>query len=131
MNIEHMNTERLAEAWLAAKAAEHEAIENRRQIEDMLNLALGYHEADEGTKTEEAGAFKIKMTCRLNKTINGDLLQEIASRAGITEQLSTLFRWKPEINAAAWKTAPTEIKNRLAPAITVKAGRPSYSIEQE
>ena len=115
--------------WLAAKEAERQAVEQRRAIEDQLIAELRVAETDEGTRTVEAGEYKVKITCRMNRRIDADALQEIAAECGITDHLGDLFRWKPEINAKAWKAADESITKPLLAAITTQPGRPSFAIE--
>lgn len=115
--------------WLAAKEAERQAVEQRRAIEDQLIAELRVAETDEGTRTVEAGEYKVKITCRMNRRIDAEALQEIAAECGIAEHLGDLFRWKPEINAKAWKSADESITKPLLAAITTQPGRPSFAIE--
>jgi hypothetical protein len=56
-------------------------------------------------------------------------VQELAAEHGLTDHLSTLFRWKPEINMAIWKASDERITRPLAGAITAKPGRPSFTID--
>ena len=119
----------LYQDWLNAKDAEREAVEARRVIEDMLIQHPSITEA-EGSSSFEAEGYKVKVTQRFNRTIDADLLQEIAAEHALTEYLGDLFRWKPEINAKAWKDAAESITAPLAKAITTKPGRPSFSIER-
>ena len=116
-------------AWLAAKEAEKVAVETRRAIEDQIAAAIAVAPDFEGTKNITDGGYKIKVVYRINHKISGDSLQEIAAEHGSSAWLSTLFRWKPEISASAWKAAPAEITAPLLGAITTTAGRPSFSIE--
>ena len=115
--------------WLAAKEAERQAVEQRRAIEDQLITELRVAETDEGTRTVDAGEYKVKITCRMNRRIDAEALQEIAAEYGITDHLGELFRWKPEINAKAWKSADESITKPLLAAITTQPGRPSFAIE--
>lgn len=115
--------------WLDAKETERQAAEVRRLIEDELIAELGIAETDEGSRTVKADGYKVKVTCRMNRSIDADALQEIAAEAGLTAHLGELFRWKPEINAKAWKEAAETITGPLLAAITTKPGRPSFSIE--
>ena len=85
----------------------------------------------EGTVKQEAGPWEVKVVTRFNRKIDADLAQEIAAENGYTDHLASLFRWKPEINAAAWKAANPEITRALTRAITTTPGRPSFSIEQK
>lgn len=122
------NLSQLSKAWLAAKQAEAEATEQRRQIEDQLRSLIGVAENLEGTETAEPDGFTIKVVGRISRRVDGDKLQEIAAEHGLSDHLSSLFRWKPEINMAVWKAADNSITGPLAGAITAKPGRPSFTI---
>ena len=120
----------LYQEWLEAKDAERVAVERRREIEDGLIATLNINQA-EGSSTINSEGYKVKVTQRFNRSIDADLLQEIAAEHGITQHLGDLFRWKPDINAKAWKDADESITGPLEQAITTKPGRPSFSIERE
>lgn len=124
-----MNLSDIAAEWREAKNAEQAATERRRALEDKMLSLIGLPETFEGTQQAEAPGYKIKMVARMNRTIDGDKLQEIAAENGLTEHLSALFRWKPAIDARAWKAADETITRPLLGAITTKPGRPSFSIE--
>jgi hypothetical protein len=115
--------------WLALKRVEANAAEERRLLEDQMIKAFDIAETDEGVKTINADTYKIKITTRLNHAVDSDSLQELAAEYGLTEHLSTLFRWKPALDIRRWKDASQEITGPLSAAITTKAGRPSFSIE--
>jgi hypothetical protein len=118
----------LAAMWLAAKEAEREAVEDRRRIEDRIKSLVGVAENLEGTETVEPDQFTIKIVGRIDRKVDGDKVQELAAEFGLTEHLSSLFRWKPEINMAVWKATDEAITKPLAAAITAKPGRPSFTI---
>lgn len=118
----------LAAMWLAAKEAEREAVEDRRRIEDRIKSLVGVAENLEGTETVEPDKFTIKIVGRIDRKVDSDKLQELAAEFGLADHLSYLFRWKPEINMAAWKAADPSITKPLSAAITVKPGRPSFTI---
>ncbi len=118
----------LSQLWLAAKAEEREAIEQRRRIEDRLKSMIGIAETLDGTETASPDHFTIKVTGRIDRKVDADLVQEIAAEHGLSDHLERLFRWKPEINMTAWKAADPSITRVLAPAITAKPGRPSFAI---
>jgi len=118
----------LAAMWLAAKEAEREAVEDRRRIEDRIKSLVGVAENLEGTETVEPDQFTIKIVGRIDRKVDGDKVQELAAEYGLTDHLSSLFRWKPEINMAAWKAADESITRPLSAAITAKPGRPSFTI---
>lgn len=118
----------LSEQWLAAKQAEAEAIAKRRDIEDRIKSVAGISEILEGTGVLFPDHYTIKITGRIDRKVDSDKLQELAAEYGLTDHLSSLFRWKPEINMTAWKAADEAITKPLAAAITAKPGRPSFSI---
>lgn len=122
----------LSEMWLSAKEAERIAVEERRKVEDRLLSLIGIAENMEGTETAvtEEG-YAIKVVGRLNRKVDSEKLQLLAIEAGLEEHLSSLFRWKPEINAVMWKAADSSITNPLLGAITTTPGRPSFSITKE
>lgn len=118
----------LMQQWLEAKQAEQAAINTRRKLEDEMIDALNLQSFTDGTFNHEAEGFKAKVTARLTRSVDSDLLQEIAAENGLTEHIGRLFRWKPSIDLNAWKAADSSITKPLEAAITTKAGRPSFSI---
>lgn len=118
----------LSAKWLDAKESERLATEQRRAIEDAIKAALAVTDSFEGTETLDADAYTVKLTGRIDRKVDATLVQEIAAEHGLTDHLGTLFRWKPEINAKAWKDADASITAPLLAAITSKPGRPSFAI---
>ena len=121
----------LYQQWLDAKAAEKKIVADRRTIEDQLVKALNIHKNLDGTQNVQDEGYKIKVVGRLDKKVNSEKLQDLAAEYGLTEHLSSLFRWKPEINASAWKSADPRITAPLLEAITTSNGRPSFTITKE
>jgi hypothetical protein len=117
--------------WLDAKAAEKAAMDDRRTIEDQLVKALSISKNLDGTQNVQDEGYKIKIVGRLDRKVNSEKLQDLAAEYGLTEHLSSLFRWKPEINASAWKSADPRITEPLQDAITTTSGRPSFTITKE
>jgi hypothetical protein len=118
----------LAAQWLEAKAREASATEDRRAIEDRIKEIVRLNEALDGTETVERDGYTIKMVGRIDRKVNAEQLQELAAEAGLSDHLSSLFRWKPELNVSVWKNTDESITSALAPAITAKPGRASFSI---
>lgn len=116
--------------WQQAKAREQKAIADRREAEDAMLSLLGVSENMEGTENAECPGYKIKLTGRINRTVDGDALQEIAAEHGLSQHLGSLFRWKPSINMKEWKAADESITRPLSAAITSKPGRVSFQIEE-
>lgn len=121
----------LSERWLAAKEAERLAVEERRQIEDRLSSLIGIAETLEGTETATPDGFVIKVVGRMTRKVDSDKAQEIAAEHGLEAHLATLFRWKPEIDARAWKAASPSVTTPLLAAITTTPSRPSYTITRK
>ena len=120
--------EEALELWLRYKAEEEQAVTRRREIEAML--AADIPEQWEGSKTTTEGRFKVTVMRRLNRKVDGDLLQDIAREKGLMDHLSTLFRWKPEIDAKEWKLADETVTKELARAIVTTPGKVSFKIEE-
>lgn len=118
----------LAKDWLAYKKIEQEAVENRRKAEDQMLSLIGIAENLDGTEIARPDGYVIKVTGRIDRKVDADKLQALATDAGLFDQLQTLFRWRPEINLAIWKATDKSITAPLAAAITAKPGRPSFSI---
>ncbi len=118
----------LARMWLEQKEAEKVAVDARRKIEDRMKSLIGIAENLEGTETAMPDGFIIKAVGRIDRKVDSDMLQDLAAEYGLLDHLSSLFRWKPEINMTAWKAADEAITRPLAGAITSKPGRPSFSI---
>ena len=125
------NLNELSAMWLAAKEAERHATDQRRAIEDRMKSLIGVAENLDGTETASPDGYTIKITGRIDRKVDGDRLQELAAEAGLSQHLSSLFRWKPELNMSAWKAADTSITAPLAAAITAKPGRPSFTITRK
>lgn len=126
-----MIDESLYEQWLRAKDAERFAQERRREIEDRLIAEFGVTEGDEQTQTVDEDQYRIKITSRVNRSVNTEKLREIAVDNGLEEHLDRLFRWKAELSLTAWRNSDPAITAPLAEAITAKPGRPSFSIERK
>jgi hypothetical protein len=121
----------LYQRWLDAKKLEAAVVAERRQLEDQMVELFGVPKDLDGTIKREADGFQIKMEGRINKKIDSDKLQMLAAEAGLTEHLSSLFRWKPEINAKAWNSASDAVTKPLLDAITSTAGRPTFTITKD
>lgn len=124
----NLNIDELSASWMEAKEAERMAVERRRVLEDHLALVMELAPDLDTTVTRKDGAYIIKAVGRLNRKVDSEKLQELAAEAGLTDHLSSLFRWKPEIEMKAWKACDPSITSALADAITVSPGRPSFTI---
>jgi hypothetical protein len=123
--------ESLAAEWEDAKDDERRATARRREAEDKLAEAMKLAKTLEGTIKEITTLYEIKVAGRIDHKIDSAKLQALAEEAGLTEHLSSLFRWKPELNMSAWKAAHEAITAPLLDAITTTASRPSFSITRK
>ena len=118
----------LSAEWLGFKSAEEKATTERRKVEDQIVKLLAIPPDFESTETAEPEGFVVKVSGRIDRKVDSEKLQELATEAGLSDHLSNLFRWKPEINMAIWKASDESITRPLAAAITAKPGRPSFKI---
>ena len=118
----------LSAFWLTYKDAERIATGKRRDIEDRMKSLIGIPENFDGTETAQPDGFTIKISGRIDRKVDSEKLQELAIESGLTDHLQHLFRWVPEVNLSAWKSADESITKLLASAITVKPNRSSFKI---
>ena len=121
----------LYQEWLDAKARETAAVADRRNLEDQMIVAFHVPKNLDTTIKQELDGYVIKMEGRINKKIDADKLQMRAAEAGLSEHLTSLFRWKPEIIAKAWGAADEAITKPLLDAITSTPGRPTFTITKD
>lgn len=119
----------LLQQWLDAKEVERAAVEKRRSIEDRLSELLASEMPADGQKTIKADGFAVKVTSRIAYKVNGEELQELASKKGIPlPLLQQAFRWKCEVIGKGWNDLDKSIQAALFDAVTAEKGRPSYQI---
>jgi hypothetical protein len=121
----------LYQRWLDAKKLETAAVKDRRELEDSMVKEFALPKDLEGTVNHEVGGYKIKMEGKINRKVDSDKLQMLAAEAGLSEHLSSLFRWKPEINVKAWDAAADAVTGPLLDAITSTPGRPTFTITKD
>jgi hypothetical protein len=125
-----MELENLYKTWIEAKEAEAKAIEERRTIEEEMTKALDIPDTWEGSYTMQGGPFKINVKRAFTRKVDGDKLQIIAEANALSDQLSVLFRWKPEVDMKNWKKANDAVTALFNEAITIIPGRISFKIEE-
>lgn len=121
----------LYQRWLDAKKVETKAVADRRELEDQMSLQFALPKNLDGTVKKELEGFTVKIEGRINQKVDADKLQLLAAEAGLSEHLSSLFRWKPEINAKAWGAAAEAVTQPLLGAITSTPGRPTFTITKD
>lgn len=126
-----MTYSELCANWIKAKQAEKDAVDARRSIEDQLKSMLNVAETFEGTSNNVFDGYKIKVVGRMSRKVDSEKLQELAAENGLTEHLSSLFRWKAEIASKTWESADESITSPLMDAITTTPSRPTFTITKE
>lgn len=121
----------LYQRWIEAKKLEAFAIAERREVEDQMVKEFAVPKDLDGTMKLEVEGYSIKMEGRINKKVDSEKLQLLAAEAGLSEHLSALFRWRPELNTKAWNSAAEAVTKPLLDAITSTAGRPTFTITKE
>ncbi|UOF77248.1 hypothetical protein [Caudoviricetes sp.] len=121
----------LYEEWLKIKDFEAKAYARKLEIEKELLKSLGIDRL-EGSKTLKDEGFKINLIGKLNQTVNAEALKSLpVEYPEITrEVLGRAFRWKPEIDAKAWKLESEEVREILSRAITVTPAKIGFKIEK-
>ena len=121
----------LYQRWLDAKKLETVAVKDRRELEDLMVKEFAIPKDLDGTMKQELDGYAIKIEGRINKKIDAEKLQMLAAEAGLSDHLSSLFRWKPEINAKVWNAAADAVTQPLLGAITSTPGRPTFTITKD
>jgi hypothetical protein len=123
--------EQLIETWTQCKKAEQMSVETRRKVEDRISELLKINPNKEETVNLGVSGYKVKIVSRLSRKVDSDLLQEVVAEHGMEALLSSMFRWKADVDIKSWKSATPEVQNVLSKAITTTAGRPSFSVTIE
>ena len=121
----------LYQRWLDAKKLETAAVKDRRELEDQMVETFAIPKDLDGTVKHAIDGYVIKTEGRINKKVDSDKLQMLAAEAGLSEHLSSLFRWKPEINVKVWDAAADAVTGPLLGAITSTPGRPTFTITKD
>lgn len=114
--------------WLELKRREDEAKVLRQALE--ARMSEGIPDEWEGSKTWSEGAYKIKASRKFNRKVDGNRVRDISAQYGLEEYTNVLFRWKPEIDAKAWKSADETITKLFSDAITTTPGKVGFVIEE-
>ena len=126
-----MDSEELRELcleWIDAKQAATKAAMTLETVEDQLIQLLNVDSLADGTTRVIDGDVRINVTSRPSRTVDDTKLKALAEEHDLKEHLSTLFRWKPEVNLRAWRGADKKITDSLNDAITLTSTRPAFAI---
>lgn len=119
--------ETLAEMWREAKQAEEQARKERVALEDAIIAQTGCK--DEGSQTCEAGAWKVRITGNINRTLDADKWREI--EPSIPEAMRPV-EYVPKLDTKGLRYLENnepETYRRICEAITAKPGKPSVEVK--
>jgi hypothetical protein len=111
-------------AWQLAKDAEDAAKDARLTAELQIIAALGKPDNFKGTAHLDGVSVSFGESVKVDAAAMRSLVEDHLLSP---ETIDELIRWKPELNAKAWKEAPDEIKRPLYPALEIKPSKPSFS----
>lgn len=101
---------------------------NKKRIEIEESIRNDF---SEGTETIEDNDFQLKITGKLNVSIDKEKLIEIATKNNLLDKLEYYFRWKPEIEMKNWKNGGEKELLLLSGAITKKPAKLSFVITKK
>lgn len=134
----YLQSNNLYQRWIDAYEAKRRAQEVQYAVEELILNDLEFNKDKEGVQNFDDIGYKIKITGKKNRKVDGDKIQRIANaakdkatKAHLLEQLSILVRWKPELNLDEYKKADEEVLRIFAPAITETPAKPTFHIERK
>ena len=122
---EELNT--LALHWRDAKRAEELARDNRIRIEQEMIDLVGCK--DEGSETHKAGDWKIRITGKINRTLDVAAWETIAP--SIPENMRPVV-YAPKLDTKGLRYLENnepEVFRRVAEAIVAKPGKPAVEVK--
>ena len=124
-----MTIEQLAAHWLAVKATEKAAQQERVEVEAALIAALGGAK-EEGATTKEAGIYKVTITGKL--TYKADIPQLIQLASQLPEALRPLKTTTTldEAGAKYLRHNEPNFWKLIAPAVTISPAKTALSIKE-
>ena len=117
----------LALHWRDAKRAEEIARDNRIRIEEEIIALAGCK--DEGSETHKAGDWKIRITGKINRTLDVAAWETIAP--SIPEQMRPVV-YAPKLDTKGLRYLENnepEVYARIAQAIVAKPGKPAVEVK--
>jgi hypothetical protein len=125
--MNHATLNELKTAWLAAKAAEKAANEERLAIEAAI-LAL-MPEQTEGTVTDEETGVTVQF--KVTRSVDTDTLQVDWTR--LPRNVQDAFRWKADLDTKQFKAIQKldpQAFTTLSHYVTSKPAKPSIAIKE-
>ena len=128
MTEPHQQTlEKLADEWRKAKRAEDDARKARIAVEESIISHTGCKE--EGSQTFEAGEWKVRVTGKLNRTLDRAAWESIAPT--IPEAMRPV-EYAPKLDTKGLRYLENnepEVYRRVCEAIVTKPGKPAVEVK--
>jgi hypothetical protein len=119
----------LYDQLLELKQVEAEIKAKRFEIEQKIADAHHYNMDCGKSKTFERDNYEINFTVRTNRKVNYVKLKELQQSCNIPqEEIERVFRFKPEVNMAEYKTLNANNKQIFDSVIEKSFGKPSLKI---
>jgi len=118
--------EKILARYLAAKAAEEDAKQNRLTAEAEL-IAAVENDKLEGTKTVVTPNYKVSVSNKLTRALDHDAYLKI--RDSLPKPLQFL-KYKPEIDLTKLRHLEAVDPSLLINCITIRPGKPSITIKE-
>jgi hypothetical protein len=117
----------LIAARIAAKRAEDEAVQARREIDAQLAELLKDAQKPEGSISQKVDGYKLTVTYKLDRKVDADELTKSWDKLPIDVQ--NAFKWKPELSLSAFRSLEEKAANSAARFFTTKEANPAIKIE--
>lgn len=127
MTDQDLTLEDLAAMWRSAKREEDKARNHRIEIEQAIVARTGCR--DEGSATHEAGEYKVRVTGKLNRTLDADRWREIEHT--IPEAMRPV-EYVPKLDTKGLRYLENnepETFAQVAQALVTKPGKPSVEVK--
>lgn len=115
----------LIDARNKAKEAEEKAAAKRRAL-DIQIANLVRPETVEGSTTAKVGDYKVSVTYAFNRRVDSDAVKDNFDKLPLSVQ--ALFRWKAEVDLAAYREADSTTRALASTYITETPARPTVRI---
>lgn len=122
-----MTLTELIAARIAAKRAEDEAVDARREIDAELSLLLSDKDISEGTVSAKENGFKVSVVYKVDRKVDAAALSK--GWDSLSADAQAAFDWKPSVKVSALRKLEGADAAAAAVFITAKPASPSITIE--
>lgn len=121
----NLSLQELAALRVAAKEREDAAVAHRREIDAAIAEAIG--QLAEGTKSQDAGDYKVSVTYSLNRKVDNERLQSTWGTLPLAAQ--NAIKWKSEISITEYRKLGDDDRKAIDAYITSKPAAPAINVE--